>query len=188
MSFIRSNPIARLGALGFALMLGSACSAEPAPPPGSESLTAAERRAIADTVESLMRAATDLSIHADTARHPADAMLSLYPDSGEVVSASGGYMIVGRDSLASAVHAFWENVGISMVRPEWRWGDFHVDVLARDAAVLTASYRIPHLTPTGHAHVVGGVWTAVFANRNGEWIIVQEHLSDAPPGMSLTPE
>jgi hypothetical protein len=29
-------------------------------------------------------------------------------------------------------------------------------------------------------HVIGGAWTAVFANRGGRWVIVQEHLSDAP--------
>lgn len=170
------------------LALGTACAGGDAAPPGSESLTGEQRAAIADTVSALLRAATDLSPSADTLGDPADQMLAIYPDSGMVVSASGGYLIVGRDSLASAVRAFWENVGRSMVRPEWRWGDFHVDVLASDAAVVTASYRIPHLTPTGHAHVVGGVWTAVFARRDGRWMVVQEHLSDAPPGMSLRPE
>jgi hypothetical protein len=57
----------------------------------------------------------------------------------------------------------------------------HIDVLGPDAAVLTATYRIPHLTPRGAPHIVGGAWTAVFQRRNGKWVIVQEHLSDFPP-------
>lgn len=169
------------------LLLAAACRSDP-PPPGSPALSVAQRRAIADTVRALLVAATDLSPAAAGEGDPADRMLSLYPDTGAVISASGGYLIVGRDSLEAAVRGFWENVGQNMVRPQWRWGDFHVDVLGPDAAVVTASYRVPHLTPTGHAHVVGGVWTAVFARRDGRWVVVQEHLSDAPPGMSLTPD
>jgi ketosteroid isomerase-like protein len=57
----------------------------------------------------------------------------------------------------------------------------YIDVLAPDAAVLTATYRIPHITPQGHPHTVGGAWTAVFQRRAGKWVIVQEHLSDFVP-------
>jgi hypothetical protein len=67
-----------------------------------------------------------------------------------------------------------------MREPRWEWDTTHVDVLAPDAAVLTGVYRIPHRTPRGEPHVVGGVWTAVFALREGRWVIIQEHLSDAP--------
>jgi ketosteroid isomerase-like protein len=55
-----------------------------------------------------------------------------------------------------------------------------VDVLSPDAAVLTTTYRVPHQTPDGRPHVIGGAWTAVFARRDGRWQIVQEHLSDVP--------
>jgi len=57
----------------------------------------------------------------------------------------------------------------------------HVDVLSRDAAVVTASYRIPHLTPRGMPHVIAGALTQVFVRRNGRWVVVQEHLSEVPP-------
>jgi ketosteroid isomerase-like protein len=49
-----------------------------------------------------------------------------------------------------------------------------------DAAVVTTTYRVPHLTPAGAPHVLAGAWTAVFARRGGRWVIVQEHLSDVP--------
>lgn len=178
-------PIRTLAVL--ALLLAGACDAAPPRAAESPTLTSDQRRAVEDTVTALLHAATNLSPNDGSDAAGAERMLALYPDSGKVVSASGGYLIVGRDSLESAVRGFWENVGQNMVRPEWRWGEFHVDVLSPNSAVVTASYRIPHMTPTGYAHVIGGVWTAVFTNRNGRWVVVQEHLSDAPPGMSLTP-
>ena len=55
-----------------------------------------------------------------------------------------------------------------------------IEVLSRDAAAMTSTYRIPHTTPQGETHLLGGAWTAVFARRGGRWVIVQEHLSDAP--------
>jgi ketosteroid isomerase-like protein len=54
----------------------------------------------------------------------------------------------------------------------------HVDVLARDAAVVTATYHIPHLTPRGQPHTIAGAMTVAFQRRNGRWSVVQEHLSD----------
>lgn len=175
-----------LGALAAASLLACA-AADPDVPPidatGTVALTSAERGAIADSITRLLVAATDLAPGGDAGAR----MLALYPDTGQVISASGGYLIVGRDSVAAAIRGFWESVGQNMVRPEWRWGRMHVDVLGRDAAVVSATYRVPHMTPTGRAHVVGGAWTAVFANRDGRWVIVQEHLSDVVGGMSLTP-
>jgi len=47
--------------------------------------------------------------------------------------------------------------------------------------VLTTTYAIPHRTPEDEPHTLAGAWTAVFARRDGRWVIVQEHLSDAPP-------
>jgi hypothetical protein len=55
------------------------------------------------------------------------------------------------------------------------------DVLSPTAAVMTAKYHVPHLTPRNMPHVVGGAWTAVFQKRGARWYIIQEHLSDSPP-------
>jgi SnoaL-like domain len=107
-------------------------------------------------------------------------LMSLYPAKGPVVSASGGLVSVSRDSLEAGIRAFWENVGRNMRQPKWEWGQMHVDVLSRDAAVVTTTYRVPHLTPRGEPHVIAGAWTAVFQRRDGRWVIVQEHLSDVP--------
>jgi hypothetical protein len=164
------------------LLLAWACQAPP-PVPGAP-LSDADRREIAAAVEARLREATDLRAGGDVLAR----MLSVYPDSGRVVSASGGRLTVERDSLVSALGAFWQNVGQNMRNPQWRWGPMQVDVLGPDAAAVTATYRIPHLTPRGDPHVLGGAWTAVFARRNGEWVIVQEHLSDDPGPLSPNPE
>jgi ketosteroid isomerase-like protein len=156
-----------------ALALGPVVSCAPSE---SHALTGAQRDAIADTLRHLIETAYDLS-------RPGDAvarLMSLYPPSGTVVSASGGQVSTSRDSLEAGIRAFWDNVGRNMRDPKWMWGEMHVDVLAPDAAVVTATYRVPHLTPRGSPHVIAGAWTAVFQRRGGRWMIVQEHLSDVP--------
>ena len=168
--------------LALPTLLAAALACRPAPPPGAP-LTDRERAEIAATVERRLREATDLRAGGDVVAR----MLAIYPDSGRVVSATGGGYTTDRDSLQASVRGFWQNVGQNMRNPEWRWGPMHVDVLSRDAAVVTAAYRIPHLTPRGEPHLIGGAWTAVFARRGGKWVVVQEHLSDVEGEVSAVP-
>lgn len=142
---------------------------------GTASPSAAERAAMADSLKRLVIAAYDLSKPDVVA-----SLMSLYPRDGRVVSASGGGMTTTRPQLEEQIRTFWKFVGSNMKEPEWQWTAMQVDVLSRNAAVMTSTYRIPHKTPTGMTHVVGGAWTAVFARRDGKWVIVQEHLSDSP--------
>jgi len=161
----------RLTLVLFFLAAGTGCRAR------GDELTPVARRAIADTVERMVRQAYDLSAPNASA---ADRLLSLYPDSGRVVSASGGRMLTSRDSLADGIRYFWESTGQNMREPRWIWEQMVTDVLDRNAAVVTATYRIPHRTPRGQPHELAGAMTMVFARRNGRWIVVQEHLSDRP--------
>jgi hypothetical protein len=142
---------------------------------GPAPLSDAERREIAASVETALREAYDLSRPNVAAR-----MLALYPDSGRVVSANSGRVSASRDSLATGIRYFWENVGVNMREPSWVWDSFHTDVLSRDAAVVTATYHIPHRNPRNEPHVLGGAMTVVFQRRAGKWTIIQEHLSDLP--------
>ena len=134
-----------------------------------------ELRVVADSIERLMRQATDLSKPNAVRR-----MLALYADTGHVISATGGRVTTTRDSLAAGIRAFWRNVGQNMQQPQWIWDHVYVDVPSTRAAVFTGTYRIPHHTPSGDQHEIGGAWTAVFTKRDGRWVIVQEHLSDWP--------
>ena len=151
-----------------ALALAAACGS-------GTTMSAGERQAIADSITRQVKAAYDLS-----KPNVEQRLLSLYPPSGRVVSAAAGQMLTSRDSLAMGIKAFWDNVGVNMREPKWIWDQMVIDVLAPNAAVMTARYHIPHLTPRNQPHTLGGAWTAVFEKRDGRWYIIQEHLSDLP--------
>jgi ketosteroid isomerase-like protein len=153
--------------------------------PGRGSLSDAERRAIADTVEGLVRRAYDVS---GPSAGAADRLISLYADSGRVVSASGGQVLTSRDSLVDGIRYFWESTGRNMREPRWIWEQMVTDVLSPDAAVVTATYRVPHRTPRGEPHELAGAMTLVFARRGGRWAVVQEHLSDRPSSQGPMPD
>ena len=160
----------------FAAVVLGACS-------GGSTVSGAERQAIVDLLTRQVKAAYDVS-KPDLAQR----LLSLYPESGRVVSAAGGQMITSRDTLAMGIKAFWDNVGVNMREPKWIWDQMVFDVLSPTAAVMTATYHVPHLTPRNEQHTIGGAWTAVFEKRGSRWYVVQEHLSDLPvPRDTATP-
>lgn len=144
--------------------------------PGSSSSLQTEA-ALADTLKHLIEQAYDFSRPGALER-----MAALYPDSGRVISASGGKIIASADSLRAGLKTFWETAGQYMRDARWEWGDVLVDPLGPDAAVLTATWSIPHIAPTERPHVIRGAWTAVFRRLDGEWKIVVEHLSTPPEG------
>jgi hypothetical protein len=143
--------------------------------PGSAPRTGQSDAALADTLKARIEEAYDF-----TRPGVPERMNALYPDTGRVISASGGRVISSADSLKAGIRVFWDSVGRNMRDPKWVWGDVYVDRLSEDAAVLTATWSIPHIAPTGHPHVIQGAWTAVFRRIGGKWMIVVEHLS-APP-------
>ncbi len=143
-------------------------------------MSGSEKKAIADSLKRLVMNAYDLS-----KPDPVKNLMSLYPDTGRVISASGGVTTTTRPQLEQAINAFWTYVGQNMKNPHWEWTSMTVDVLAPDAAVMTSTYRVPHLTPMGMNHVIGGAWTAVFQKRGGRWVIIQEHLSDVQSNLNL---
>jgi len=154
--------------LAITLTTALACS-------GNSTVSDAERRTIVDSLTRQVKAAYDISQPNAEAR-----LLSLYPTSGRIVSAAGGQVLTARDTLAMGIKAFWQNVGANMREPKWVWDQMIFDVLSPTAAVMTAQYHVPHLTPRNQPHTIAGAWTAVFQKRGGRWYIVQEHLSDAP--------
>ena len=148
--------------------------------PSAANMTNSEQKAIADSLMKLVVNAYDLS-----KPDPVKSLMSLYPDTGRVISASGGVVTTTRPQLEQGIKAFWTYVGQNMRNPKWEWTSMNVDVLAPDAAVMTSTYRVPHQTPTGMNHVIGGAWTAVFQKRGGRWVVVQEHLSDLQSNPNL---
>jgi hypothetical protein len=172
MSSSRSRLFALVTAAGLVVLV--AC--RPQVPPA---LTAERRKVIADSLEKLVVSTYDLSQPKFVER-----MMSLYPETGPVYSTASGHTSTTREDLQQQIETFWKYVGSNMQNPRWEWTGMHVDVLAPDAAVMTASYRVPHLTPMNMQHVIAGAWTAAFVNRGGKWVVIQEHLSDVPAAIA----
>lgn len=143
-----------------------------------QELTPERKDVIRLEIEQALKDAYDLS-----KPDVAERMLSLYPKSGRVISANGGRASASRDSLEAGIRYFWNNVGLNMRQPRWVWDRFYVDVLSPTAAVVTATYHIPHRTPWDAPHVLGGAMTMAFERQGSRWVIVQEHLSDLPQTM-----
>jgi len=143
--------------------------------PGPAEVSAAERQRAVTEIRNEVVTAYDLA-----APDVPDRLMRLYAPSGRIVSASGGRIITSRDSIRAGIQAFWDNVGRNMRDPRVEWTRMDFNVVAPDAAVMTATYRIPHLQPNGMHHVIGGAWTALWERLGGRWYVVQEHLSDDP--------
>src|SRR4051812_16489498 len=107
-------------ASSLALIIATSCNTAS----GADQVTSAQRKAIADEIERSVRDAYDL-----TKPNLDERMLSLYADTGRIVSASGGSVIISRDSLAQGIHYFWRNIGMNMRQPKWIWDQMLVDVL-----------------------------------------------------------
>jgi ketosteroid isomerase-like protein len=131
--------------------------------------------ALADTLVGEIAAAYDFSRPGVPER-----LLGLYPASGPVVSAASGAVTTSRDALRAEIDRFWTRVGQNMQGARFVVGERHATRLGDDAAVLTLTYTIPHRTPEGRPHTLGGAWTAIFRRTGPRWVIVQEHLSDTP--------
>jgi hypothetical protein len=146
------------------------------PSPADEPVSEAERAEISEAIRKRLVAAYDLS-----QRDMVAGLMSVYPRAGnDVISATGGRVTASRDTLEAGVRSFWETTGKFMKNPRWEWGPMLVDVISRNAAVLTTTYVVPHLTPEDEPHIIGGAWTSVWKRMDGNWFIVREHLSDMP--------
>lgn len=161
----------------FLLAAVSACRLERRDGYGESS----EQAAIADSLTRIVKHAYDFS-QPDVV----DRLLAIYPDTGRVVSASGGRVIASRDSLDAGIRSFWATVGQNMRDPKTVWGPIHIDVPSTRAAVVTAEYSVPHRTPRDEPHTIGGAMTLVFAKQGTRWVVIQEHLSDRDMGAPAT--
>ena len=148
-------------------------------PDKARGVSDSEKKVSADSLEKRVVSTYDLSAPDAVGR-----LMSLYATTGPVYSTSSGHITTTRDSLQAQIETFWKYVGSNMRNPKWEWTAMHVDVLGPDAAVMTASYRVPHQTPMNMEHVIAGAWTAVFVRRAGKWVVIQEHLSDVPAAIA----
>ena len=145
-------------------------------------IPADERRRIASELQALVTNAYDF-----TKPDVGKRLVSLYTDSGRVISAAAGRVTTTHEALQAEIFRFWGRVGRNMRQPQFVLGSSYVDILTRDAAVMTFTYSIPHTTPQGTPHTVSGAWTTLWRREGGRWVIVQEHLSDTPESTAPAP-
>ncbi|MEO5588496.1 MAG: nuclear transport factor 2 family protein [Gemmatimonadaceae bacterium] len=174
-----STPVKRMIAALASVALAAQFACGPDVP---RSVSPAEKKVIADSLKTLVVNAYDLARPGVV-----DRMMSLYPENGPVYSTSSGHISTTRAELKQQIGTFWQYVGSNMRNPKWQWTAIHTDVLSPDAAVMTASYKVDHLTPMNMPHAIAGAWTAVFVNRGGRWVVIHEHLSDTPTTQMETP-
>ena len=114
--------IFRFAATAVAILLTLACGNGGGIQPADT--TAARREALADTLKQLISAAYDFSTPGSV-----DRMMSLFAPGARVLSASDGSITISRDSINAGISRFWENVGVNMRNPVWKWGDVYVEPL-----------------------------------------------------------
>src|SRR4051812_11638759 len=74
----------------------------------STSPSSAQRQVIAGEIEREVRGAYDLSSPGVEQR-----LLSLYPDTGRIVSASMGHLLMNRDTIFGGIRYFWRAIGVN---------------------------------------------------------------------------
>ena len=93
--------------------------------------------ALADTLKARIAEAYDFSRPGVLQR-----MTGLYPDSGRVVSASGGQVTASVDSLRAGITRFWTSAGHNMRDAHWEWGEVQVERLGPDDVVTHTVRRV----------------------------------------------
>ncbi|HXV18416.1 MAG TPA: hypothetical protein VD758_16660, partial [Gemmatimonadaceae bacterium] len=100
-----------------ALIIGAAALAQFACGPDSpRPVSEAQRKLITDSLRTLVTNSYDLSKPDVVTR-----MMSLYPATGPIYSASAGRVFTKRSDLQTQISTFWQYVGSNMQNPKWEW-------------------------------------------------------------------
>lgn len=146
------------------MALAVGCSAPEGAPSavGSGAMTSEERAAIAQTVSARFDEVAEATNTLDFSR-----LLSLYQASDELT-----YVAAGRINRTHAVMAgLIESQFRGVAAADLGWTEVHVDVLARDVAIVTAGYEFAAMLETGAATGSAGTFTCVYVLRDGVWEI-----------------
>jgi ketosteroid isomerase-like protein len=136
-------------------------------PPASPELDAAQRAAIEEAV----RQAAWQHLKSENA---AVALSHYEPDA---ILASNGSLYPSFERFAEDAREFYRTLRqIDLAA----WDEMHVQILGRDAAVLTATVRWSSIDTGGVRTDLKGVWTAVFVRRAEGWKICTRHESFEP--------
>ncbi|MEO7138453.1 MAG: nuclear transport factor 2 family protein [Gemmatimonadales bacterium] len=131
-----------------------------------------QRAAVEDTIRKL----NAFSMAAQS-RRDLNALMQLMPDTG-LVAISGGMMFTDADSLRGALRQAWTAPWLRdlKVTNELR----RIDVLSPDAAVVTMTSTTV-LDSAGLKQTFHNVWTGLWTNRGGRWVVPQQQSTTIPP-------
>lgn len=159
---------------GAAVIALAACSM--AKPPLDEM----QRTALADSVEQWV-AGPYLAVF----QHPnVDSILAFYGSGAELAVAENGMVYPSYDSIVATTRAFWGRPGLTA---HFTVGGAHVNVLSREAAVVTAMLTGGVRDSAGVETPMSVAWTAVLQRAGSDWKIVAEHASWPPPASAAVP-
>ena len=159
---------------GVAMVLVAAgCTARPP-------LDDQQRTALADSIEQWV-AGPYLAVY----QHPnVDSILAFYASGAELAVAANGTILPSYDSVVAATRAFWGRPGVTA---HFTLGNAHVNVLDREAAVVTAMVTGAVKDSAGVETPMRIAWTAVLQRAGSGWKIVAQHASVPPPPPAAVP-
>lgn len=131
-----------------------------------------QRAAVEDTIRKL----NAFSMGAQS-RRDLPALLQLMPDTG-LVAVSDGVMFTDADSLREVLRQAWTAPWVRdlKVTNELR----RIDVLSHEAAVVTMTLTTV-LDSAGRRQTFHNVWTGLWQNRGGRWVVPQQQSTTIPP-------
>jgi hypothetical protein len=133
-----------------------------------------QRTALADSIEQWV-AGPYLAAHQTP---NVDTILALYAGGADLAVAANGTIYPSYDSVVAAARAFWGRPGATA---QLTLGGARVNVLSREAAVVTAKVTGAVRDSAGVETPMGVAWTAVLQRAGSGWRIVAEHASSPPP-------
>jgi ketosteroid isomerase-like protein len=139
-----------------------------------------QRTALADSIEQWV-AGPYLAAHQTP---NVDTILALYAGGADLAVAANGTIYPSYDSVVAAARAFWGRPGVTA---QLTLGGARVNVLSRDAAVVTAKVTGAVRDSAGVETPMGVAWTAVLQRAGSGWKIVAEHASSPPPAPVAEP-
>ena len=162
------------------VMAGAAVIALAACSMGKPPLDEMQRTALADSIEQWV-AGPYLAVY----QHPnVDSILAFYASGAELASAENGMVFPSYDSIVATTRAFWGRPGLTA---HFTLGGAHVNVLSREAAVITAMLTGGVRDSAGVETPMSVAWTAVLQRAGSGWKIVAEHASWPPPAPAAAP-
>jgi len=133
-----------------------------------------QRTALADSIEQWV-AGPYLAAHQSP---NVDTILALYASGADLAVAANGTIYPSYDSIITAARAFWGRPGVTA---RFTLGGARLNVLSRDAAVVTAMLTGAVRDSAGVETPMSVAWTAVLQRAGSGWKIVAEHTSWPPP-------